>query len=85
MNSNIIIIQEHNPKIIKEKIWCLPILNFKAKVQNKEDVIVIIQHNLRVDVGDKEAIFGIKLERIINSIKSKKEAKNINKYILYLL
>ena len=42
-----------------------------------EDAIVIIQHNLSVDVADIIAIFGKKLESIKNSIKSKYAAKNI--------
>ena len=40
-----------------------------------------MQHNLNVDVVDKADILGMKLARMTNSIKSKKEAKNINKYI----
>ena len=47
-----------------------------------EDAIVIIQHNLSVDVADTIAIFGKKLESIKNSIKSKYAAKNINNIIL---
>ena len=42
------------------------------------EVIVDMQHNLRVDVGDNAAIFGMKLVRTLDSIKSNVVAKKIN-------
>ena len=57
-------------------MWCFPILNLKAYIQIREDVIV-----------DTHSIFGpiilesngiIKKLAIINSWKSKNPAKNIN-------
>ena len=61
MNSIEIIILKNNPKIIKEKIWCFPILYFKVKMHKIEDEIVVSEHNLIVEVADNLAIFGMKL------------------------
>ena len=43
---------------INEKMWCFPILNFKAHIQRREDVIVWIMDKCWSEVGDSIAIFG---------------------------
>ena len=48
----------------------------------KEEVMVIMQLNLRVVVIDNVWIFGIKQFNMRNSSKSKNAAKNINNPIL---
>ena len=46
------------------------------------DVTVNKEQNLNIVVLDKAVTIGMLVVKIINSLKSKKEAKNINKYIL---
>ena len=41
-----------------------------------------MQHNLNDEVADKYVIFGIILTRMLDSVKSKKEAKKIHTIIL---
>ena len=81
-NSKTIIILKHIPIITKEKIWCLPILNLKVIAHNKEEVIVTMQLNLKLDVVDNTDVFSNSVAIIINSMMSKKEEKYINKIIL---
>ena len=60
----------------------MPILNLKVKAHNKEEVIVTMQLNLKLDVVDNTDVFSKSVATIINSMMSKKEEKYINKIIL---
>ena len=51
----------------------MPILNLKVKAHNKEEVIVTMQLNLKLDVVDNTDVFSKSVATIINSIMSKKK------------